>query len=114
MQALWQHSPISVREVMQRLPEDNEWAYSTVKTLLTRLAEKQVLTVSKQGNSSYFAPLLTRAQARRSAIHQLIDRAFDGTVGGLVQHLLEKEKLTGAQREELQAILGDEDTTNAD
>ncbi len=114
MQALWQRHPISVREVMQRLPQDNQWAYSTVKTLLTRLVEKQMVAVNKQGNSSFFTPLVSRSQARRSAIHQLIDRAFDGTVGGLVQHLLEKEKLTSAQREELQAMLNNQEVSNAD
>ncbi len=112
MQALWKQSPANVREVMQSLPEDNDWAYSTVKTLLTRLAEKAAVAVSKQANTSYFKPLITQPEAQRSEIHHLINRVFDGTVGGLVQHLLNKEPLSKVQQQELMALLEAEQQDN--
>ena len=38
MNALWEHHPATAREVEERLPETVTWAYTTIKTMLTRLA----------------------------------------------------------------------------
>ncbi len=108
MQALWKHSPASVREVMESLPQSNRWAYSTVKTLLSRLSEKAAVEVSKRTNTSYFEPLISQPQAQQSEIRNLVDRVFDGTVGGLVQHLLNKETLNSKQQQALTALLEEE------
>ena len=39
MNALWQKHPATARNIMERLDRRVNWAYTTVKTLLTRLAE---------------------------------------------------------------------------
>jgi BlaI family penicillinase repressor len=105
MDALWRGHPATVREIHQRLEDETDWSYSTVKTMLTRLADKGVVELSKTGHISSFAPLLSRDDARRSALRQLLDRAFDGTVSGLFQHLLGNTRLSARDREELRQLL---------
>src|SRR5262245_45157905 len=92
MTALWGRSPASVRDVLERLPPGTSWAYTTVKTLLTRLVEKGAVHARKRANTSLFEPLVTRQQARRSALRSLLNRAFEGTFGALFQHLLAEER----------------------
>lgn len=105
MNALWRQSPASVREVMTVLPNDNDWAYSTVKTLLTRLTEKGALQASSRGNSKLYTPLISRRDARQADLQAMLARAFDGTFGSLVHHLVDQETLSDKQRAALQELL---------
>ena len=107
MNALWQDYPATAREIAGRLPAEVSWAYTTIKTMLTRLAEKKAVCESKQGNTSVDKPAGTRHKAQRSALRALADQAFDGAFGPLMHFLLREEKLTAAQRRKLMELLGD-------
>ena len=48
MTAIWERSPASVRDVLERIGPKTDWAYSTVKTILERLVEKKALRVRKR------------------------------------------------------------------
>jgi len=109
MTALWESSPASVRDVLERIGPDTRWAYSTVKTILERLVRKKALRVRKRANSGIFEPLITRSAARRAALRSLIERAFDGAFGPLVQHLFVEEKLSSQERRQLASMLEDLD-----
>lgn len=52
MHVLWKRSPASVRDVLEAVEADTGWAYTTVKTILGRLAEKGVVAVRKRANTS--------------------------------------------------------------
>ena len=108
MNALWEAHPATAREVMDRLPQGVKWAYTTIKTMLTRLVEKQAVRESKQGNTSMYDPLLSQRKARISAFRSLVDQAFDGAMGPLVHFLVEEKQLTPKQQAELVALLQDE------
>jgi BlaI family transcriptional regulator, penicillinase repressor len=107
MQAVWAHSPASGRDVLERVETETGWAYTTVKSLLARLVEKGALAERKRANTSFYEPRVTRDEARRSALHSLVEKAFDGTFGSLVQHLLVEEKLGRKEREKLARMLAD-------
>ena len=105
MRVVWRRRVVTVRDVLEDLKEETSWAYSTVKTLLSRLVEKEALTVRKRANVSQFEAVLSQQQARHSAIHSLLDKAFGGTFGSLVQHLVADEKLSVRDRRELRGLL---------
>ena len=109
MNALWEDHPATAREVMDRLPTGVKWAYTTIKTMLTRLVEKEAVSETKQGNASVYDPLLSQRKARVSAFRSLLDQAFDGAMGPLVHFLAEEKQLTPAQQAELTQLLRDED-----
>jgi len=108
MNALWEEHPATAREVMDRLPTGVKWAYTTIKTMLTRLVEKKAVSESKQGNTSMYDPLVSQRKARISAFRSLLDQAFDGAMGPLVHFLVEEKQLTPKQQAELVELLQDE------
>ena len=105
MNALWQGSPASGRDVLERIQAETGWAYTTVKTLLARLLEKGAVSERKRGNQSLYEPQVTRDAARRVAVRGLLDKAFDGAFGSLLQHLVDAERLSKKDRERLHAML---------
>lgn len=99
MNALWQDWPATARQIATRLPENINWAYTTIKTMLTRLAEKNAVKETKKGNTGIYEPLLTRENARRTALKSLANQAFDGAFGPLMHFLIEDQKLSAKQKQ---------------
>lgn len=108
MNALWQKHPATARNIMERLDRRVNWAYTTIKTLLTRLVEKKAVTEAKHGNTSFYDPVVSQQKARLSAFRSLLDQAFDGAMGPLVHFLAEEKQLTAQEKEELARILESE------
>jgi len=105
MKIVWHRSPASARDVLDGVAAETGWAYTTVKTILNRLVEKGALQESKRAHTSFYEPCITQEQARRSALRSLLERAFDGTLGSLLQHLVAEEKLSKKDRARLAAML---------
>lgn len=105
MRVLWAQSPASARDVLTEVEEDTDWAYSTVKTILSRLHDKGAVEVETRGNTSYYTPLLQRSAARKSAVKSLLTRAFDGTFGSLLHHMVDEETLSKKERSALKKLL---------
>ncbi len=61
MDVLWGTSaPLSVREVHDALAPASDLAYTTVMTVLDRLAKKQMLTRERDGKAFLYRPAQTR------------------------------------------------------
>jgi BlaI family penicillinase repressor len=105
MNALWNGHPAKARDVAERLPNTIGWAYTTVKTMLDRLVEKKAVRKSKQGNTGLYEPLLSRRQARSTAVKMMLNQAFDGAFGPMMHFLVKDEKLSDKDRKELIEIL---------
>jgi BlaI family transcriptional regulator, penicillinase repressor len=112
MNALWERYPASARDILERLPENVNWAYTTLKTMLTRLVGKTVISERKRANTSIYEPRLTREKAQRNALRVLMDQAFDGAMGPLMHFLIEDQKLSNKQREELIQLLQENNLKN--
>ena len=108
MNSLWEKHPATAREIMNRLPNGVKWAYTTLKTMLSRLVEKEAVSESKQSNTSYYEPLVSQRNARLSAFRLLLDQSFDGAMGPLMHFMLQEQKLNDKQKEELIDILRNE------
>jgi BlaI family penicillinase repressor len=109
MNALWKRYPATAREIAGNLPENVQWAYTTIKTLLARLTVKNAVSERKLGNTSVYEPLVSLKKARRTALRSLLDHAFDGTVEPLLNFLAEERRLSDRQRRELLKILQNEE-----
>jgi len=114
MNALWERHPATAREVSERLPEDNKWAYTTIKTMLTRLVAKSAVSERKRANTSVYEPLITRDRARRSAVASLIDHAFDGAVEPFLGFVAKNSRLSEEQRRELLEAIDREQNESRD
>ena len=108
MNVLWQKHPATARNIMERLDRRVNWAYTTIKTLLTRLVEKKAVSEVKQGNTSLYEPMVSQRKARLNAFRSLLDQAFDGAIGPLVHLLAEEKQFSAGEEEELARILESE------
>jgi BlaI family penicillinase repressor len=93
MQALWTlGTEASVAEVHAAMnPEGLTLAYTTVQTMLNRLAAKGRVSRRLEGRSYLYSPGIQAPVATRSALKMLAQRFFGGSVGELAMHLVNEE-----------------------
>lgn len=93
MDALWRQGTCSVREIHETFPEPRP-AYTTIQTTVYRLERKQALRcVKRVGNANVFAAAITREQAQRRILDELL-AAFRGRARMVMAHLVESGELT--------------------
>jgi BlaI family penicillinase repressor len=102
MKALWELGKASVADVRAELQRrGNELAYTTVMTLLGRLAAKNAVLVDKTREPFVYRPAHRRESVLRERLREFVRDVFDGQAESLVLRLVEDESLT---REELREI----------
>jgi predicted transcriptional regulator len=85
--ALWAMGEANVQFVRAHLAAHKQLAYTTVMTMLDRLARKQMVSRRKVGRSFVYTPLISREQVRRLAVRELVDSLFDGSEEALQSYL---------------------------
>jgi BlaI family penicillinase repressor len=109
MNSLWKSSPATAREIIEQIPGEVDWAYTTVKTMLSRLVAKGAVSEHKRGNVSFYKPLITQERAHNNAFTNLFDKVLGGAVEPFMHYLVDEKKLSEKEREELIRILKKED-----
>ena len=65
LDCLWEHSPLTVMELVERLSQKVGWAKSTTITTLRRMEEKGLVHCEVTGRTRHYRPSVERRQAVR-------------------------------------------------
>jgi len=104
MEGLWA-GPKTLMELVRALRGSAGWAKSTVTTMVRRMEEKGLVGYETKGRAKVFRALLTREDAAAAETDSLLERAFHGSVGLLVNSLAERSALSPSDIDELYNIL---------
>lgn len=89
LEVLWDTGkPLTAKSIQETLKETRGWERTTVRSLLTRLAEKGTVQVDKTDVALY-APAFGRAEYAWDLAEVLVARLYDGDANGLVASLRE-------------------------
>lgn len=100
LNALWRVDEGNVEEVRSRVVTEKPLAYTTVLTLLERLAKRGAVSRRKEGRGFRYRVTADRDKIRRLAVGQLVESHFGGDAGVLQQFLTneaETSKLKAAE-----------------
>ena len=105
MEVLWDKSPLTAQEVVERIPAEREWSANTVKTLLGRLLAKNIIAHEEEGRRYRYRPMVARGDYVAGESRRLMDRLFGGKLTPLVAHLAERDEITDQDIAEIEALL---------
>ena len=101
MQALWSlEAPAPRAAVEAAMAQVRPLAQTTLLTLLTRLAEKGFVRIEKQGRSSVYTPLVSRADYQARQSRRFVDQLFGGSMSAFASALT----ASGIPREDLNEL----------
>jgi predicted transcriptional regulator len=101
LEMLWEHGPLTVREVLGRLPGGAGLPYTTVLGLLQGMEKAGLVVHGDEQPAHRYRPALTRDEATRTLLGDFVRRFFRGSAERLVLGLVDARQLTA---DELKAI----------
>jgi len=105
LQVLWGHGTCSVRDVHERLSQEEATSFSTVQTMLQVMFEKGLVERDLRGRTFLYRAAVEREETQRTLLADLLERAFGGSAKALVSRALDVKRPKADELEEIQALL---------
>jgi predicted transcriptional regulator len=107
MKIIWQHdAPVTVRDVYEALRERRAIAYTTVMTSMKTLEQKGHLKATQQDRAYLYRPAKPKQQVIKGMVREFVDRVFNGSARPLVTHLIEDDRLSESDLQEIARMMG--------
>src|SRR5579871_4219138 len=90
LNVLWNLGEGSVKKVREQVQPSRELAYTTIMTVLDRLARRGVVTRRKAGRAFVYAPAVSRDAMRRLALQDFLDSYFESSPHRLIEFLQQR------------------------
>ncbi len=105
MKVVWENEPCAAGNIQEALANSKDWAYSTVKTTMDRMANKGFLKIQKIRNLQLFSSAISEVDAKRGEFRKMLKRAFDGALTPMMQFLIEHEGLSKTESAQLRKLV---------
>jgi len=105
IKAVWEREPCTAPAIQEKLFQQTEWTYSTVRTLMDRMVTKGLLKADKERNITLYHTAVTREQAQRGELLYALKHAFNGALTPMVQCLLDTNDVSRAELDQLKQLI---------
>ena len=106
MEIIWAKGDLTVRQVYEFFKKERQSAYTTVMTVMSRLADKGLLKKLKQGNAFIYRATTTREEFTKSTLKKVINELMaDFTTPAISQFLDSMEDADPEKMEELSRLI---------
>ncbi len=103
MEILWERSPLSAKEISLIAADSIGWNKNTTYTVIKKLEAKGFIRRDEPG--FICTPLISREEIRKNEAVSILNKFFGGSRKALFSALLEDEKLSDQELEELRDLI---------
>ena len=105
LRILWDHGPLTVRELIEHLPQNDRLPYTTVLGLLQTMEKAGLVTHDAEGSAHRYRPTLSEREATGRLLTDIVRRFFQGSARDLVLGLVQAEQLSPDDLQEIEDLL---------
>ena len=105
IKAVWDWEPCTAPLIQEKLHKQTAWTYSTVRTLMDRMAAKGLLLAEKSGKLTLYRSSVTRSQAQRGELLYALKHAFNGALAPMVQCLLDTKSVSRQELDQIRQLI---------
>jgi predicted transcriptional regulator len=102
---LWEHGPMTVRELREHLTRGQEIPYTTVLGLLQTMERAGLVSHEKENPAHRYHPLISRREATGNLLGDFVQRFFRGSAERLVLSLVDTHQLSPEELREIETKL---------
>lgn len=107
MRVIWTKGPTDTNDIIAILQQKRDWTESTIKTLLRRLVNKNILTTTKAGRQFTYHANLDEADAMTETVDDVFGRLCNMNKGTAIVDLIQSSELSQADVQKMQALLAE-------
>ena len=106
LNVLWDRGPTTVREIVEAIYRKHTHSlHASVKSLLERLADKDLVECQRRGGAHLFSATVDRETFVAQQLQQLADSNFGGSLTPLLSALVDNVELSRKDREAIRRII---------
>ncbi|WP_283583656.1 CopY/TcrY family copper transport repressor [Limosilactobacillus difficilis] len=105
MRVLWTRGSATSSELTKLLSKPFGWQSATVKTLLRRLVQKNILATKREGRAFRYTPLVEQQTTMSQVAIQLFENICAKRVGRTLADVIDQVELSQSDIHNLQALL---------
>lgn len=109
MEVLWGKGQLKASRIIEELQPDTKWSDNTIRTLINRLVDKEVLAIKKERVNEYY-PLVTKEECIKYETNKFIEKIYNGSVGLLVSNFVKNNKLSNDDLDIIKKMLDEKNT----
>lgn len=102
---LWTKGPLTIMQIVKLLEESKHWSKHAVISFLNKMETKGLVASHTEGRAKVYAPLIDRTDTVVRESVSFIDKVFHGRMGVMVSNLVEQDKISDEEIDELMDIL---------
>jgi len=105
LQVLWEKGPGSVREIQARLSVTKATGYTTALKMLQIMTEKNLVERDETVRPQIYRARFSQEKTQKQLLHDLLQRAFGGSVKALVMQAISGRKSSPEDLEAIEKLL---------
>ncbi|MHB9096142.1 MAG: BlaI/MecI/CopY family transcriptional regulator [Eubacteriales bacterium] len=90
MKTIWKANRATVRDVYEHLRLEKNLAYTTVMTIMSRLAEKGLLEKESQGNAYIYTPTVSESEFAKRVVSEVLDSLMEEFSEPALSHMVDR------------------------
>ncbi len=98
---IWNHEPLSSRELVRLCQQELEWKKSTTYTVLKKLCERGIF----QNNDGIVTSLISRADFFAMQSERFVEETFDGSLPAFLAAFTKRKNLTAQEIAQIRAMI---------
>ena len=105
MNELWESGGNTITELTTFLQEETGWDKHIIITMLGRMEKKGAVAHKQGSRAKIFYPLVSREEVSMHETRGFLEKVYRGSLGMMVNAMVEEQALSDAEIQELYAIL---------
>ncbi len=108
MNKLWEKSPLTVAEIVEKIQREKDLQVTTIKTLLRRLIAKKAVSFTidpKNAKLYYYSPMVEQQECVLEESRQFLELYYQNDLNKLFANFLQDAALSAEEIEELKRTL---------
>jgi predicted transcriptional regulator len=107
LQILWEHGPSSVRFVNDKLSIEKNVGYTTTLKIMQIMTDKGLTLRDTSNRSHIYRAAVEESLAKDNLLTRFLNATFQGSASSLVIQLLDHQKTSNQEIEEIKKIIKD-------
>ncbi len=105
MKVIWENPYCTASYVINCLEASKDWKPKTIKTLIRRLLEKNIISFEPYGREYKYYALISEGECVKIESKSFLHRVYRGSLKNMIVSFIEEEELTTEDLEELRRML---------
>lgn len=107
MKIIWKKPNCTAMDIIEQLKDSKEWKPKTIKTLIRRLLDKNIIGYKQFGREYKYFSLVNEDECRKIESVSFLQKVYSGSLKAMVLNFIEEDNLSKEDIEDLKSILNE-------